>query len=708
MTVLSTAVTYSASFLLVALSSLYLIYFRPTRKVKPPLVYSNGDESTIQPGHGAIRKIGSFPKPVVNSLLESLQRSVRKFPKHPFLGHRPVVNGVVGDFVWQSYEEAYERIQNFAAGIQHEKMMEPTSDGQRLLCLYMKNRPEWLIAQYGALYAGGYISSLYDTLGTSSTIFILKQTEVQTVICTTTELPTVVASKSGCPHLKFVVLCDVTSVEGVDISKATAAGLKVSSITEIEEIGARFPIAPKYAKLTDPTFLMYTSGTTGDPKGVILSSQNLMTCAEGIIERISHGPVVDTINESATHLSYLPLAHIFEHIVLVALISVGGRIGCYQGNTLKLAEDLTALRPTIFPTVPRLLNKIYDKVVLTARSAGGIKSMLFNWALETKLANLKRGYLGHPFFDKLIFSKIQQKLGLDRCKLIAIGSAPLSPDVMSFFRIALDTSLVEGYGQSEAAGVSTVSDPRDYDSGNVGAPMNCVEMKLISVPDMGYEVTDTTHGEGEGQFPVEGRGEICFRGPTVFSGYYKAPKLTSDAIDADGWLHSGDIGVWLLDGRLKIVDRKKNIFKLSQGEYVAPEKIEIVVAGSELVSQVFVYGDSMHSVLVAIVIPEEQTFVALAKTLGIDGSFAALCQNEQMIDAVHKNIVSVSKAAGLHSFETVKAIKLHTELFSVENDLLTPTFKLKRNEAKKVFLKDIDALYAKVGDLVAGQNVKQA
>ncbi|ETV94996.1 hypothetical protein H310_11323 [Aphanomyces invadans] len=708
MSALSTVVATTTSIVAVTLATLFVLYFRPTRKAAPPLVYSEGDQSTAEPGHGPIHRGGKTPALPSTSMLELLQRAVRMFPTGAFLGHRPFVNGAFGEYVWVTYEQAYERIQNFAAGLRHEKLMEPTADGHRILCIYMKNRPEWLLAQYAALYCGGFISSLYDTLGASSTQFILNQTDVQTVVCTTLEIKSVIDAKATCPSLKHIVLADVNSTDNVDVTAAKAAGLKVWTVVEVEAIGARFPTAPTYAKLTDPCFLMYTSGTTGDPKGVLLSSENIMSCTQGVIDRVGHGDVLDAMNERSVHLSYLPLAHIFEHVVITAIITFGARIGFYQGNTLKLADDLCALRPTLFPTVPRLLNKIYDKVVISAKSAGGIKPWLFNWALNTKLRNLKRGYLGHPFFDMLIFSKIQEKLGLDRCKFIAVGSAPVSPDVMNFFRIAVNFPIVEGYGQSECSGVSNVNDPRDFDSGNVGPPTASTEIKLVAVPDMGYEPTDTVHGEGPAQFAVRGRGEVCFRGPTVFSGYFKAPDKTAEAIDADGWLHSGDIGVWLVDGRLKIVDRKKNIFKLSQGEYVAPEKIENVVVVSEFVAQAFVYGDSLHAVLVAIVVPEAETVANLAMSLGITCSgVAELCQNDQVVAAVLHDIVRVCKASGLHSFEIVKAIALHPQQFTVDNDLLTPTFKLKRNEAKKAFMGTIDALYTQVGDLVGGQHVLQ-
>ncbi|CAK4693707.1 unnamed protein product [Aphanomyces euteiches] len=392
-----------------------------------------------------------------------------------------------------------------------------------------------------------------------------------------------------------------------------------------------------------------------------------------------------TFTDQGVHLSYLPLAHCFEHKVQSIFIKSGGSIGFYQGNPLKLTEDLAELRPTIFTSVPRLLNKIYDKVITAGRSAGGIKSWLFDLAMSTKLANLKQGYTKHVLFDKLIFSKVQKKLGLDRCCMLVSGAAPLAEDVMDFYRILFDFPIVEGYGQSETVAAATIMHLDDAHA------------------EMGYNVTDTVHGDDEStRIPVLGRGEICILGPVVFPGYYKEPTKTAEVFDDDGWLLSGDIGVWTLDGRLKIVDHK-NIFKLSQGEYIALEKIENVLVTSPYVAQPFVYGDSLHAVLVAIIVPEEEHLMNLAKKLSVSGTFEDVCRDTRVMDAVLKDLVAVSKKNNLFGYETVNAIKLHPEPFTIASNLMTPTFKLKRQDAKAVFRHDISALYEKCGDLVAVQ-----
>ncbi|CAK4082396.1 unnamed protein product [Aphanomyces euteiches] len=678
---------------------------RATQKV--PKGYIQIAESS-KPGHGAVHSIGSFPKPRIPTMFEALQKAVKESPNVNFLGHRPFdAHGVALDYVWETYAQVYRRIENFAAGLMHEKLLELTADNERPLSIYMKNRPEWAISQYTAQYCGGFAVAMYDTLGASSTEYILSQTLSPTVVCTSTELPTLFNVKKGVATFKHVIVVDSEAISEVDAASAAEVGLTLYTLYQLEVSGASHPLAPKPSSPSDIHCLIYTSGTTGNPKGVPISHTNMLTSYEGVYESMGQGESAPAFHKGTTHVSYLPLAHVIEQEIHTVIILAQGSIAYYQGNTLKLIEDVALIRPILFFSVPRLLNKIYDKVVHGARAAGGVKAWLFDWALQSKLANLAHGERHHSIFDKLVFSKVEQRLGLDRCRFLGTASAPLSNDVMDFFRVAVSCPVYEVYGQSETGGGATATHITDTIPGSIGLPLSCTEIKLVSVPDMGYNVTDTFHGEGEHRMAVNGRGEIWMRGPNIFSGYYKAPQLTEGAFDDEGWLLSGDIGVWTLDGRLKIVDRKKNIFKLSQGEYVAPEKIENILVTSQYVAQPFVYGDSLHAVLVAIIVPEEAPLVALATTLGVTGTLEQICANDHVVDALLKDLAAVCKKSKLHGFEIPKAIRLHTTPFSVDNDLLTPTFKLKRHEAKKAFMDEIDQLYVKCGDLVAGHNVHQ-
>lgn len=262
------------------------------------------------------------------------------------------------------------------------------------------------------------------------------------------------------------------------------------------------------------------------------------------------------------------------------------------------------------------------------------------------------------------------------------GAAPISPTVLTFLRAALGCQFYEGYGQTECTAGCTLTMPGDWSAGHVGAPLPCNSVKLVDVPEMNY-------------LAANGEGEVCVKGANVFLGYLKDPEKTAEAIDEEGWVHTGDIGKWLPNGTLKIVDRKKHIFKLAQGEYIAPEKIENVYMRSDAVAQVFVHGDSLQACLVAVVVPDPDFLSGWTKRkLGLQGSYEELCGKAEVKAAILEDILRLGKEGGLKSFEQVKSIYVHTELFSIENGLLTPTMKAKRNDLRQHFRPQIDELYA--------------
>lgn len=534
----------------------------------------------------------------------------------------------------------------------------------------------------------------YDTLGPESVQFILKQTSTKTVVCTRKELESLckVKNSGACPYFQAVVLVDGVTANAS--AMAQQAGLEVYSFAKVEAVGAHridtqgFQHRPPSGK--DVFTFCYTSGTTGDPKGALLTHENLIAAVAGVKD---YFPL--TINDR--HLSYLPLAHIFERIIMAQVYMEGGSIAFYRGDPLLLIEDLQACQPTLFPAAPRVLNKIYDKIQVGIAAAGGAKKKLFDAAIATKTKNLlATGQLTHSFYDRLIFNKIKKGLGFGSLRVMVSGSAPLSKTVMNFYRIVLGTEVLEGYGQTENAACCTVSLPDDMTtSGHVGVPNAACEIVLADVPEMGYFHTDTNH---KGQ-PCQGRGEILMRGPTVFKGYYKQPEKTRETIDEEGWLHSGDIGLWTEDGNLQIIDRKKNIFKLSQGEYVAPEKIENVIIQSLLIGQAFVHGDSLQSALVAVVVPDEEPIRSMLQASDpslAKASLAEICKSDTLKSVLMGEIKKIGKANGLHGFEIPKAIHLSDKPFTVEDGLLTPTFKLKRLQAREKFEKEIERMYAEM------------
>ncbi|XP_037493822.1 long chain acyl-CoA synthetase 6, peroxisomal isoform X2 [Jatropha curcas] len=437
------------------------------------------------------------------------------------------------------------------------------------------------------------------------------------------------------------------------------------------------PFSPP--KPEDVATICYTSGTTGTPKGVVLTHGNL-------IANVAGATITNKYHPSDVCISYLPLAHIFERAHQILSIYYGVAVGFYQGDNMKLMDDMATLRPTIFCSVPRLYNRLYTSITSAVKTSGPLKERLFNAAYNAKKQAILNGKSPSPMWDRLVFNKIRERLG-GRIRFMLSGASPLSPDVLEFLKICFGGRVTEGYGMTETSCAVSSMDEGDNLTGHVGSPNPACEIKLVDVPEMNYTSDDQPYA----------RGEICIRGPVIFQGYHKDEAQTREAIDEDGWLHTGDIGLWLPGGRLKIIDRKKNIFKLAQGEYIAPEKIENVYAKCKFIAQCFVYGDSLNSSLVAIVSVDHGALQAWADSEGIKyENLEQLCNDPRARAAVLAVMDAVGREAQLRGFEFAKAVTLVPEPFTIENDLLTPTFKIRRPQAKAYFEKAISQMYSEL------------
>ena len=378
-------------------------------------------------------------------------------------------------------------------------------------------------------------------------------------------------------------------------------------------------------------------------------------------------------------MSFLPLAHMFERCCEAAVLMVGAQIGFFSGDIRNLPDDLKILKPTILPCVPRICNRIYNKTFSMA-SKSKIKQWLLKRALADKSQEVQKGIVrSNGFWDRLVFRKVREGMG-GRLRLIVIGAAPLDPEVMMFMRCAMGCVVCEGYGQTECVCPCTLTIPGDSGTGHVGPPLASAYIKLTDVPEMEY-------------YAKEGYGEICVKGPIVFQGYLHNKEKTAEVIDCDGWLHTGDIGQWLPDGTLRIIDRKKHIFKLSQGEYIAPEKIENVYSRSHFVAQIFIHGESLKSSLVGVVVPASDVVIGWGRQHDIRGTLTELCGNPAVKQAILDHLHQIGRKEGLKPFEQVKDILIYPEAFTIDNGLLTPTLKTKRPECRKYFEMQLQELY---------------
>ncbi|KAJ3087495.1 hypothetical protein HK102_010942 [Quaeritorhiza haematococci] len=645
--------------------------------------------------------------------------------KDPFLGHRPTVKDPAtktvrsGPYVWQTYEQVAQRRLNFGSGLMNIWVDDVKGDPNKKwnLGIYAVNRPEWMIADLACHAYSLATVALYDTLGPDSVEFIIGHSECSVVLCSLDKVELVLQIAHKCPNLKVIISMDSAKDVGAStpsipnssaVLKSWAAekGVKFYEFKEVEALGAKNKVPVRPPTPDDICTVCYTSGTTGNPKGALISHGN-------VIAVVRAGEFVgNNVVKEDVHISYLPLAHIMERVISTCVIIRGARIGFFRGDVTLLIEDLGVLRPTIFPSVPRLLNRIHDKIMAAALHSGSaVKAALFSRALAAKLENMKTtGSLTHPLWDRLVFNKIKALLG-GRIRFMLSASAPVSPDVLAFLRVVFCCDVVESYGQTESTGPLSLSWKSDLTPGHVGAVVPCNELKLVSVPEMSYTILDKPYP----------RGEICVRGPNVFKGYLKDPEKTKETVDEDGWLHTGDIGYVDAIGRVSIIDRKKNILKLSQGEYVSPEKIENVYIKSGFIAQIFVHGDSLKNDLVAIVVPDQEFSIPFAINSGLlpantpvptvpqqpgeepHPSLVELCKVPELRNLILKDMNKLAKEAKLRGFEFVKRIHVTAEMFSVQNGLLTPTFKVKRHEAKNYYRQYIDEMYHDIDN--GGANV---
>lgn len=614
--------------------------------------------------------------PSINSPWDFFSESVKKYPKNQMLGRRQLKDGKAGAYSWLTYQQVYDATLTIGSAIRRRGVNPGDKCG-----IYGVNCPEWIMAMEACNSQSITYVPLYDTLGANAVEFIINHAEVSIAFVHESKLPALLTCLSKCAsNLKTIV--SFGNVSDKQKEAAKEVGVACFSWEEFSLLGESDGDLPPKNK-TDTCTIMYTSGTTGEPKGVILSNGAFMSEVLSVDQLLRETDKEGT--EEDVYFSYLPLAHVFDQVMETYCIFSGSSIGFWQGDIRFLIEDLLVLKPTIFCGVPRVFDRIYTGIMDRISAGGSLKKSLFHIAYNYKLRNLEKGLRqeeASPLMDKLVFDKIKQGFG-GRVRLMLSGAAPLPKHIEEFLRVTCCCTLSQGYGLTESCAGCFTSIANVFPMmGSVGVPMTTIEARLESVPEMGYDALSSLP-----------RGEICLRGNTLFSGYHKRQDLTDEVV-VDGWFHTGDVGEWQPNGAMKIIDRKKNIFKLSQGEYVAVESLESTYSRCPIITSIWVYGNSFESFLVAVVVPERKALEDWAVSNQEKVDFPSLCNNTNARKYILDELNSTAKRHNLRGFEMLRAVQLESIPFDIDQDLITPTFKLKRPQLLKHYKDRIDKLYS--------------
>ncbi len=545
-----------------------------------------------------------------------------------------------------SYQEAKDIIEGFAKGLQSLGVKK----GDKI-ALLSENRPEWAFTDLGSMRAGAVLVPFHTTLNPKAIRNLLNHSEAKILVVSNSELLNkVLIFQKEIETLEKIIFLEELDSESKNISKKDIIEwedlLKESEKRELQKVES------------DPEeicTIIYTSGTMGEPKGVMLSHNNFISDAEAVTEVIS-------ISEKDTFLSFLPLSHVLERLAGYYTAIMYGSTIAYAESIKTLAENLKEIKPTILISVPRVFEKFYDKVWDKIEDSSKMKREMFLWALKQNGKSIK-----NKIADQLVFSKIRKQLG-GRLRFAVSGGASLNKRIAKFFQKEVGIDILEGYGLTETSPVVSVNRMENIKLGTVGQTLSGVEAKIS--PEK----------------------EILVRGPNVMKGYYKNKELTDKAIDKEGWFHTDDLGFIDQEGFLTVIGRKKELIVTSGGKNVWPEEVEKELNHDSFISQSMVLGHKRNFIS-ALIIPDWQE----VKEYLLEHNFPVkdpdvMVEDENVVSLFEERIKKVNEH--LSHPEKVKKFKLLDEEFSQKKEELTPTFKLRRHIIERHYTREINEMYS--------------
>lgn len=571
-------------------------------------------------------------------------------------GSKPAVRFKHGDeWAVRSFDEVLEIVRSLSLGL-----IELGVEKGDKVSILGNTRPEWTYFDFAALSAGAVVVPIYQTNSPEECQYVLENSDAKVVVVEDDEqMEKIRAVRERLPLLEHVVRMTGESDDAISLEDLASRG----SARDAGEWEARWQsVTP-----ADICTFIYTSGTTGPPKGCIISHGNY----RAMLNMVNETSVIE--EEDLTYL-YLPLAHSFALLIQLGSFDLGATIAYWERDPLKILPNLAELKPTYFPSVPRIFEKIYTAASSGIEKEGGLKKAIFNWAIEvgkkmraSERAGRKPGFLlrkQYGFADKQVLSKIRGLFG-GNLRLAVSGAAPINPEILRFFDAA-GVLVLEGWGMTETSTAATISKPDDFKVGTIGKPFPGCEIRIAE------------------------DGEILVKGPNVFQGYYKNEEATRETI-VDGWLHTGDIGEIDSEGFIKITGRKKDIIITAGGKNITPANLENEIKQHPLVSQCVVVGDR-KPYLVALVTLDPEDAATYAKENGLPEDPVQLAANADVRQAIEDHVAKINEKFA--RVEQVKKIAILPKDLSQETGELTPTLKVKRAVVASKHEREIEQLYA--------------
>lgn len=569
-------------------------------------------------------------------------------------------DGTFGPYVYMSYKDFYEQCLEFGRGL---STLFPERGSK--IGIYSTNSRWWQTTAFGSWSIGDIIVPVYDSLGHNAALHIIKHSDCSGIVCNVTKLENAIDLANQVDSIKCLIVMSDKIPEN-----CPQCNCPILTCQDILEKGRESKTENVFAEPDDDAVIMYTSGSTGTPKGCMLTHRNIVAGSAGLGNVNGGGDPRDTF------LSFLPLAHIYALSVELMMYAQGIRVGFATGGVKELMDDIKALQPTAMIAVPRILNKITDVMKAKIDQLPSWKRVLVNWAIKEKTERVKRNEPYSLAFDAILFSQFRGALG-GKLRLIVSGGAPIQADVFDFLLATVTPNIIQGYGLTETSAGLAVQQMPVSDPSAVGPCTIACEVKLRAVQGTNYDPNSS----------VLPAGELLVRGPIVFKGYYKQPEET-EQVFVDGWFATGDICTITDQRQLKIIDRAKQLVKLSQGEYISLTSLSEQYGRAKDTEFVYVYANSTYDRPMAVVVPTKEKMDQYQKQ-GIED----ICNSKVVYDEMLQNLRDVHEKYNMRGFERINKILIETDTPTVQNGLLTAALKPVLNKLKEKYEPRLTQLY---------------